>query len=280
MVTVTEFEAAMAGVRIAAHAACHNTARMAQTCAVTITCTAIVVIALSLAGAPANADRVIETRTLTVAGKPRTYFVHQPAGEGAGTPRPLLLLLHGSQSSGRALLNEWIEVADHAGVTLLAPNATTPVGWRIRADGPDYLRAVIDDFATRSAFDRRRLYLFGVSGGAVHALTLGSIESEYFAAVAIWAGAWRERRSYLALAHARRKIPIALFIGDRDEFFPIDSVQETAAAFRDAGHPVQLMILPGQRHDYHHVAARLNPAAWDFLQASELPAEPYFQPYD
>ena len=253
---------------------------MAQPCVMTITRIAIVVIALSLAGAATNADRVIETRTLTVAGKLRTYFVYQPAAGGAETPRPLLLLLHGSQSSGRALLNEWIEVADHAGVTLLAPNATTPVGWRIREDGPDYLHAVINDFATRSAFDRRRLYLFGISGGAVHALTIGSIESDYFAAVAIWAGAWREQRSYLALAHARRKIPIALFIGDRDEFFPIDSVRETAAAFRNAGHPVQLTILPGQRHDYHHVASRLNPAAWDFLQASELPAEPYFQSYD
>src|SRR6202050_1058471 len=245
-----------------------------------ITCTAITVAALSLAGVAANASGVTEVRTLTVAGKPRTYVVYQPVAAAAETTRPLLLLLHGSESSGRALLNEWIEVADHAGVTLLAPNATTPVGWRIREDGPDYLRMVINDFATRSAFDRRRLYLFGISGGAVHALTIGSIESDYFAAVAIWAGAWREQRSYLALAHARRKIPIALFIGDRDEFFPIDSVRETAAAFRNAGHPVQLTILPGQRHDYHHVASRLNPAAWDFLQASELPAEPYFQSYD
>jgi polyhydroxybutyrate depolymerase len=238
------------------------------------------VIALFLAASTANAVGAIETRTLTVAGKPRTYFVYRPAAEAAGTPPPLLLLLHGSQSSGRALLNEWIEVADHAGVTLLAPNATTPVGWRIREDGPDYLRTVINDFASRSTFDRRRLYLFGVSGGAVHALTIGAIESEYFAAVAIWAGAWREQRSYVALAHARRKIPIAIFIGDRDEFFPIDSVRETGAAFQNAGHPVQLTILPGLRHDYHRVAARLNPAAWDFLHASELPAEPYYQPYD
>jgi poly(3-hydroxybutyrate) depolymerase len=203
---------------------------------------------------------------------------------GAQWPDPRnrlqLLLLHGSQSSGRELLNEWIEVADRVGVILLAPNATTPIGWRIREDGPDYLHAVIDDFATRSTFDRRRLYLFGISGGAVHALTIGSLESGYFAAVAIWAGAWRDQRSYLALAHARRKIPIAVFIGDRDEFFPIDAVQETVAAFRKAHHPVQLTILPGQRHSYHHVASRLNPAVWEFLQASELPGEPYYQQYD
>ena len=135
------------------------------------------VIALSLASLSATAGVLIETRALTVDGKPRTYFVYQPAAEDAGTLRPLLLLLHGSQSSGRELLNEWIEIADHAGVILLAPNATTPVGWRIREDGPDYLHAVIDDFATRSTFDRRRLYLFGISGGAVHALTIGSLAS-------------------------------------------------------------------------------------------------------
>jgi poly(3-hydroxybutyrate) depolymerase len=237
-------------------------------------------IALSFASLSATAGVLIETRALTVAGKPRTYFVYQPAAEGARTLRPLLLLLHGSQSSGRELLNEWIEVADHVGVILLAPNATTPIGWRIREDGPDYLHAVIDDFATRSTFDRRRLYLFGISGGAVHALTIGSLESAYFAAVAIWAGAWRDQRSYLVLAHTRRKIPIALFIGDRDEFFPIGAVQETVAAFRRAQFPVQLTILPGQRHSYHHVASRLNPAVWEFLQASELPGEPYYRQYD
>jgi poly(3-hydroxybutyrate) depolymerase len=241
---------------------------------------AFMVIALSLASLAATAGVVIETRALTVAGKARTYFVYQPAAEEAGTLRPLLLLLHGSQSSGRELLKEWIEIADHVGVILLAPNATTPVGWRIREDGPDYLQAVIDDFATRSTFDRRRLYLFGISGGAVHALTIGSLESGYFAAVAIWAGAWRDQRSYLALAHARRKIPIAVFIGAQDEFFPLDAVQETVAAFRKAGHPVQLTILPGQRHNYHHVASRLNPAVWEFLQASELPSEPYYQHHD
>jgi poly(3-hydroxybutyrate) depolymerase len=242
-------------------------------------CAAIAVFALLLTGPPANADGVIETRTLMIAGKSRTYFVYQPAVGDGGTPPSLLLLLHGSQSSGREIINEWIEVADHAGVTLLAPDATTSVGWRIHEDGPDYLHAVIDDFATRAVYDRRRLYLFGISGGAVHALTIGSLESEYFAAVAIWAGAWREQRSYLALSYARRKIPVELFIGDQDEFFPLDSVRETAAAFRKAGHLVQLTIIPGQRHDYHRVAARVNPAAWEFLQASKLPAEPHYQPY-
>ena len=125
-----------------------------------------------------------------------------------------------------------------------------------------------------------RSYLFGISGGAVHALTIGSLESEYFAAVAVWAGAWRDQSSFRALAQARRKIPIALFIGDQDEFFPIDAVQDTVGAFRKSGHPVQLTILPGQRHNYHHVASRVNPAVWEFLQARQLPGEPQYQHYD
>jgi poly(3-hydroxybutyrate) depolymerase len=242
-------------------------------------CAAIAVAELILTGPPANAEGVIEARTFEMAGKSRSYFVYQPAALKKEAPPPLLLLLHGSQSSGREIINEWIEVAEHAGVTLLAPSATTSVGWRIHEDGPDYLHAVVDDFAMRAVYDRQRLYLFGVSGGAVHALTIGSLESEYFAAVAIWAGAWREQRSYLALSYARRKIPIELFVGDRDEFFPLDSVRETATAFRKAGHPVQLTIIPGQRHDYHRVASRVNPTAWEFLQACKLPAEPHYQPY-
>jgi len=64
---------------------------------------ASMVIALSLTSLSATAGVLIETRALTVAGKPRTYFVYQPAAEGTRTLRPLLLLLHGSQSSGREL---------------------------------------------------------------------------------------------------------------------------------------------------------------------------------
>ena len=58
------------------------------------------------------------------------------------------------------------------------------------------------------------------------------------------------------------------------------AVWDTVAAFREAGHPVQLTILPGKRHNYHHVASHLNPEAWQFLQANELPGEPHYQHYE
>ena len=133
--------------------------------------------------------------------------------------------------------------------------------------------------AKRLPVNPRRVYLFGYSAGATHSLTVGVLESEYFAAIAVYAGAWRDRESMATLNFARRKIPVAIFIGDRDEQFSMNSVRSTRAALEKAGHPVQLTILPGQGHVYPGAVLGVNRNAWAFLRAVELPEAPRFQLY-
>ena len=130
------------------------------------------------------------------------------------------------------------------------------------------------------AIDTRRIYLFGQSGGAVYALTLSVLESEFFAATAIHAGSWRERKEFETLRFAKRKIPIEIFIGSRDPYFTVKSVQETVAALQKAGHPARFTIIPRHDHDYADVALKINPVAWEFVQGVSLPANAKFQEYD
>ena len=227
----------------------------------------------------ARADDIVHKQTVLVAGAPRTYYVYIPPSISAAAPPPLLVALHGSRGNGRDLIRNWTELADREGLIVVAPNATTPVGWKIRGDGPDYLRSVVDATAAICAIDRRRVYLFGYSAGAVHALTVGLIESEYFAAVAIYAGAWLDARSYTALQFAARKIPVAMVVGDRDEFFPMESVLATKSALEGAGHRVLLAILPVQGHVYERVSAKVNASLWEFLKPVELPDVPKYREY-
>ena len=216
---------------------------------------------------------------LSSGGIDRSYYLYVPASVVPATQAPLLVLLHGSGSDGRSMLREWTTLADSEGIVLVAPNATSLVGWRVREDGPAFLRDVVETVTTQVNVNRRRVYLFGFSAGAVHALTIGAIESEYFAALALYAGSWRDRASFIALNFARRRIPVGLFIGDVDPLFSMSSVLTTKAAFEKAGHPVLLRVLPRQGHIYAAVSARVNREAWDFLRATELTGPPAYRAY-
>jgi poly(3-hydroxybutyrate) depolymerase len=204
---------------------------------------------------------------------PRSQEIFVP--HSASTPAPLLVLLHGSFGKGRDMVREWMDIAQREGIVVVAPNASDDEHWRLVQDGPAFIQAAIDAVAAKHPIDRRRIYLFGHSGGAVYALTLSMLESERFAATAIFAGAWRNRKEYAPLQLAKRKIPVAIYLGDQDELFPVRSAEQTITALQAAGHPVSLTILPRRRHAYRDAAPAVNELAWRFLSSHALPEPPH-----
>jgi poly(3-hydroxybutyrate) depolymerase len=221
---------------------------------------------------PASSE--VRNETIMVEGARRTFHLFVPPGISAESPAPLLLLLHGSYQSGRALLGYWTELAARERLLLVAPDSVDQVGWQIRRDGPELIRAVIAQVSDQQPVDDRRIYLFGLSGGAVYSLTLAMLESDYFAATAVFAGAWREPSFFELLPHARRRIPVAMFVGTRDRFFPLQDVMKTARALEAAGHPVLLELLDGRGHAYAPVAREVNERAWEFLRPVALGEAP------
>src|SRR5690242_14138503 len=215
---------------------------------------ALLAMLLSLLACGARADALDKgsKESFEHAGLTRSYaFFAAPTA--AASNAPLLVLLHGSFGSGSAMVNAWIAVAEQEGIVLAGPDARGRESWQLRADGPQFIRALIDDVASKHSIDRSRIYLFGSSGGAVYALTLSMIESELFAATAVHAGAWRAPNEFRAVPYARRKIPIAIFVGDRDEYFPLFAVRKTQKALELAGHRVSVTVIPGHTHAYSQV---------------------------
>lgn len=233
------------------------------------------VLALLLAGA---AQAGIVKQSFTFRGQGRTYYLDVP--DSVKGPAPVLVLLHGSGGNGGFMAGLWKDLAEREGVILIAPDSLrTDKGWDLHSDGPDYVHDAIAAVAAAHPVDFRRLYVFGQSGGAVYALTLAMLESEYFAAVTFHAGGWRRPAEYAALDFARRRIPIAFYVGDLDEYFPLASVRNTERLLRDAGFPAELTVLPGRHHSLQDVPEGFLDTVWTFLKGHALSDVPRYADY-
>jgi predicted esterase len=219
----------------------------------------------------------ITKQSIEFGGKKRVYYLYVP--ENVASKPPLILTLHGSGRDGLSLVEKWKDIADQEGFILAGPNAMDSAMWSSSDDSPDFLREIVEQLKSRYSIDPKRVFLFGHSAGAVYALNLSMSESEYFAATAVHAGSWRsnEESSYVQLA--KRKTPIAIFIGDVDQYFPIDSVKKTEELLKSNQFPVQVTIMKGHDHWYYDLAPDINRKAWAFLKQHSLSAEPKFTQY-
>lgn len=240
--------------------------------------TAVAVIALAVAlAAPSEALAAkIRKESFVSGGAERVYYLVVPKTEGDG-PMPLVLLLHGSGRDGRSLAEKWKKLAEKEDILVAGLDSKVSDYWAPPEDGPQALRDLVDHLSAQHPVDPRRVYLFGHSAGAAFALQMGILESRYFAAVAIHAGALQESTLSWLPSRASRKIPIYIAVGDRDAYFPLPTVRATRDALAAEGIPVTLVEMPNHDHWYYDQAPRINRAAWEFLSAHALDADPVYE---
>ncbi len=228
-------------------------------------------------GRPALAASITK-ETLKVDQDQRTYYLFIPDSVGS-EPAPLVITLHGSGRDGRPLVDLFRGLASKERFIVVGPDATDRRGWQVPADGPDFLYFLIEAIKARHPIDVRRVYLFGHSAGASFALSMGLMESEYFAGVAVHAIALQDKGREQLLA-APRKLPIAMFHGTSDNTIPIDAAHRARDVLQDAGFAVDFHDLPGYEHNtiYGHGGTIIQPA-WEFLKAHALEKDPRYQVY-
>lgn len=239
----------------------------------------LILFALLLCPLGARAAGKITKESLESQGKKRAYYLYVPKKVAESkSPAPLVLTLHGSGQDGKILVEHWQDYADNEGIILAGPDATEKVRWNIPRDGPDFLRDVVEDVRSKQPVNARRVYLFGHSAGAVFAIYMAAIESEYYAAAFVHAGAIREDGEEM-LDDATRKIPIALLVGTQDPFFPLPNVRATRDALVKRGFDVPLTEIKGHNHNYYGRSKEINKAAWEFLKDKSLKEEPKHTQY-
>jgi poly(3-hydroxybutyrate) depolymerase len=237
---------------------------------------AAVLLAAVLAPAPpAHAYRKapkdpVERLTFTWDGVQRAYFCLIPNVTDAQAPLPVVVLLHGSDHDGSEMTGAWRDLASQQGFILVAPNSLHTEVWNLQSDSPAFLHAAVDQVAAQHPIDRKRIYLFGHSGGANYAIVLALLDSQYFAAVGAHAGALDSGDDKL-FPYAGRKIPIALWVGAQDPLFPVTTVMATRDAFDAHGFPVQLVVIPNHGHFYEGFSKQVNQQAWEFFKRNALP---------
>jgi poly(3-hydroxybutyrate) depolymerase len=225
----------------------------------------------------AAASGKIVKDTITSQNKQRTFYLLVPDSLRSGTPAPLIVLLHGSGRNGLSLVEKWKDLAAKEGIIIVGPDALNSAVWSSPVDGPDFLRDLVEQLKSKYAIDPHRVYLFGHSGGAVFALYMSLFESQYFAATAIHAGALAKNDP--AIAVAKRKIPVAMFVGTKDPLFPLANVRGTRDDLTKQGFAADLTEIPGHDHWYYDLAPKINQSAWEFLKKHQLNEDPQYEEY-
>jgi poly(3-hydroxybutyrate) depolymerase len=231
---------------------------------------------LLLSFSSAATAQKITKETVTSQGVERTYYRFVPDSAN-DKPAPLLILLHGSGRDGKILVEHWQSLAKKEGIILAGPDAMVRDGWG-RDDGPLFIRHVVEAVQTDYAVDRRAMYVFGHSAGAIFGISMGVLESEYFAAVAVHAGALSPS-IVPYIARAPRKIPIAVWVGTNDPGFPVRQVRDSLDLLKRQDFDVQLTEIPNHTHNYYGRSGEINQAAWTFLQSKRLEKDPQYQDY-
>ncbi len=235
---------------------------------------ALFILLMCVSSASAKDD--ITKELITSGGRERAYYLYVPST--AKGPAPLIVMLHGSNRTGVSLVEKWKDYAKKEGIIVAGPDSSNLSGWGSPQDGPDYLRDLVEELKSKYPINPRRVYLFGHSAGASFALHMSLMESQYFAATAIHAGALSSQDMGL-IELAKRKIPISIQVGDSDDFFPLKIVRATRDALKDAGFPVELIEIENHDHWYYDKAAKFNQTAWEFLKKYELDSDPQFRKY-
>lgn len=187
------------------------------------------------------------------------------APAAGGTPRQLVVFLHGYGADGNDLIGlgrEWARALPHA--AFVSPNAPEPCGMApmgrqwfdlslgdmsiiaagvARAAPP--LDAFLDAELTRHNLPPEALALVGFSQGTMMALAVGLARNPSPAAIVGYSGALATVETLPAPGTGPA---ILLVHGDMDEVIPVDAMYMAREMLGQAGLPVEWHVSPGIGH--------------------------------
>jgi polyhydroxybutyrate depolymerase len=233
---------------------------------------ALVPLRLNAAPAPNASPRA---GTTTFGGIARTYRVYRPAALARTSPVPLVVVLHGGYGSGAGAEAglHWDQAADAYGFVALYPdgifrawNAGTCCGFPMQRQIDDlgFLTALVEQTMRDENVDSKRVYVTGISNGAMMTYRLACESRLTFAAIGPVAGTFSvpchhpKPTSVLAIhGLTDTRVPFNGGIGTGVDKTPRLSVPDVMARWRstDTCAPPRVREVPPVRYETSNCAA-------------------------
>ncbi|MDH5761507.1 MAG: hypothetical protein OEZ51_00880 [Nitrospinota bacterium] len=206
-------------------------------------------------------------------GKELTYSLYVPDSARESRPLPMIVILHGMGGRGDVTLQRWRKRLNDEFI-ILCP--TYPIGawWTLSAE--ELVLQLIHETKIRVPVDPNRIFLAGLSNGALGAYMIGTFYPDYFAGVIPIAGAISEPH-YLHFLINLTNTPIYSIQGQYDPIFPIQFSRRIYKILSDMKYPVTYRehTEKGTAHGGHFLPENEVPALLTWLK--EQKREPYSQ---
>jgi polyhydroxybutyrate depolymerase len=176
------------------------------------------------------------TGSIIVGGLKRTYLIHIPASDFHRS-MPILIVLHGGGGDGESMVNltngGFDQLSDKKGFIVVYPDGMekhwndgrneTETGYETHEENTDdvgFISALIDNLIKKFNADSKRVYVTGMSNGAIMSYRLGCELSRKIAAIAPVAGNIPENM----IQHCTPANPVAVLAinSDTDPLVPFN----------------------------------------------------------
>lgn len=175
-------------------------------------------------------------------GFQRRYRLHIPPGYHPDRPLPLVVALHGAFSSGKQMARRTglNAIADRENFLVLYPDGIGLFGllqhwnaghccgkaWRDGLDDVGFIKAAMDDVASKVNVDRDRVYMLGYSNGGMMAYRFAAERPGDLAALAVVAGSVGSRPDddspWKMIPSPKTRVPLILVHGRKDDHIPYE----------------------------------------------------------
>lgn len=195
--------------------------------------------------------------TAHTAGGEYLYALHVPETQEPEAGLPLIVVLHGAGSSGDDILPTWVERLNGEFI-VACPSYPMGAWWTKNAE--DLVLEVIRQTRADYPVDPSRVFLAGLSNGAIGTYMIGMFYPDLFAGLVPIAGAITPR--YMHFLVNLRNTPVYSIQGVYDPIFPIMLSRRINQIMSDMNYPVVY-----REHEEKGLAH-----GGHFLPESEIPA--------
>ncbi|MBI4389737.1 MAG: hypothetical protein HY580_06110 [Nitrospinae bacterium] len=203
--------------------------------------------------------------------KPYPYALFVPEPLEKDRSYPLIVVLHGAGGSGEATLPAWVKRL--RGEFIIAC-PTYPMGawWTLTAE--KIVLDLIEKLQAEYPVDPNRVFLAGLSNGAIGAYMIGMFSPDRFAGIVPIAGAVTER--YMHFLVNLNNTPVYMIQGQKDPIFPIHFSRRIHQILSDMKYPVVYREHEetGMAHGGHFLPELEVPALYDWLLAQRRKSNP------